>query len=494
MTGAELRASILQAAVQGKLVPQDATDEPASVLLGRIRAERAELVRQKKAKTPKGGESIITRYPDGTVWEQRGKGKAVEITDEIPFDIPDGWEWARLGSALDVRDGTHATPKYVSEGYPLVTSKNIRDGKIDFSTCKLIAEKDYREISARSNVQRNDIIMAMIGTIGNPVIVDTDVPFSIKNVALFKRVPNGCDMHYAHSFLRYAQSVMKKESSGGVQSFVSLSYLRDFLMPIPPLAEQRRIVAKLDELMPLVERYDRLDHERSELNADIAAEMRASVLQAAVQGALTEREPDDEPAIELLECRGKKPLWVDDVPFDLPNGWCWSTLGDIATLERGAGIKRGEVTETGMPCVRYGELYTTYDQAIAEIQSHTTEDIFDRSHHLEPDEVLMTLTGENDIDIGRAVVNLTGDTVAYGGDLLALKNHCMDGRFLMFMVNSDYVREQRTAAASGKIIVHLSGKKVSQFIVAVPPLAEQRRIVAKLDEMLPKVERLGGLT
>ena len=242
-----LKKSILQEAVQGKLVPQDSSDEPASVLLERIRAEKQRLIAEGKIKKDKH-ESVIFRR-DNSHYEKRGS-EEVCIDDEIPFDIPENWCWARMGTCLDVRDGTHDTPKYVPAGIPLVTSKNLCNGKIDFSTAKLISEEDHLAISQRSKVDDGDIMYAMIGSIGNPVLYKGNAEFSIKNMALFKKIPHGLDMEYVYWFLYLSQDTMKKFASGGVQSFVSLGYLRNYWIPVPPIQEQHRIVTAIKQLLP----------------------------------------------------------------------------------------------------------------------------------------------------------------------------------------------------------------------------------------------------
>ncbi len=246
---AQLRRSILQWAVQGKLVPQDPSDEPAEVLLERIRAEKQKLIKEGKIKKNKH-ESIIFRR-DNSHYEKRGSDE-VCIDEEIPFEIPTGWNWSRLGTCLDVRDGTHDTPRYVAEGVPLVTSKNLSNGKIDFTTAKLISREDSQVINQRSKVESGDIMYAMIGSIGNPVLYQGNDEFSIKNMALFKRVSNGMDMEYVYWFLVLVQEDMKKAASGGVQSFVSLGYLRNYLIPVPPIAEQKRICSTIGQIIPLL--------------------------------------------------------------------------------------------------------------------------------------------------------------------------------------------------------------------------------------------------
>ena len=231
----DVKKSLLQQAIQGKLVEQRPEEGTAEELFAQIQAEKRRLVKEGKIKKEKPLPEIAE--------------------EEKPFDIPESWMWVRFGEVIDVRDGTHDTPKYVSEGVPLVTSKNLADGKIDFKTTKLISFEDANAINMRSAVGTGDILFAMIGTIGNPVLVKKDREFCIKNMALFKPVDRQLfNMKYLLLFLQKEQEQMKKSASGGVQSFVSLKFLRNYLLPLPPLAEQKRIVAKLEQLLPLCER------------------------------------------------------------------------------------------------------------------------------------------------------------------------------------------------------------------------------------------------
>lgn len=231
----DMKKSLLQYAIQGKLVEQRAEEGTAEELFAKIQEEKQRLIAEKKIKKEKS---------------------LPEITEEEkPFDIPENWKWVRFSEVIDVRDGTHDTPKYVLKGIPLVTSKNLVSGKIDFDTTKLISEEDAAIINMRSEVNTGDILFAMIGTIGNPVLVKKDREFCIKNMALFKSIDNHLfDMRYLLLFLQKEQEQMKKNASGGVQSFVSLKFLRNYLLPLPPLAEQKRIVEKLEQLLPLCER------------------------------------------------------------------------------------------------------------------------------------------------------------------------------------------------------------------------------------------------
>lgn len=260
----KLRQSILQEAVQGKLAPQDPNDEPASVLLERIKEEKERLIKEGKIKKEK---------PLPPITE-----------DEIPYELPEGWEWCRLQEAIDVRDGTHDTPKYVeSGGYPLVTGKDFYSGKLEFSQTKYISKEDYEKIILRSKVDRGDILFSMIGgNIGSMVIFEEDIEIAIKNVALFKKYYEGSvDNKYLFYFLKANINNIKTLSKGGAQPFVSLNILRNYLFALPPLNEQKRIVEKVDQLMALCDELEK-NIEQSKKDSELLMQ---SVLQEAFKEA-----------------------------------------------------------------------------------------------------------------------------------------------------------------------------------------------------------------
>jgi len=229
----DLKKAILQLAVMGKLVPQDPNDQPASELLKEIEAGKKRLVKEGKIKKQ---EPLPPIKPE-----------------EIPFEVPKGWEWVRLNQIFDVRDGTHDTPKYVTVGVPLITSRNFKNGEIDFNDVKLISFEDHNKIKQRSFVEKDDILFSMIGgNIGNMVMVNTDKEFSIKNVALFKYYDKKLTYPgYLMLYLKNLSYIIQSKAVGGAQPFVSLSFLRNHLFPIPTIKTQRLIVAKVDQLMEL---------------------------------------------------------------------------------------------------------------------------------------------------------------------------------------------------------------------------------------------------
>ena len=249
---AELKKSILQMAVQGKLIPQDPADEPACLLLERIRTEKQRLVAESKIKRDKH-ESVIFRRDNSHYEKLDGVERCID--DEIPFDIPDSWCYCRLGTILHkLTDGTHAKPKYVSSGVPFISVKDVSSGKLDFSNCKFISEQEHRDLFCRCDPEYGDILLTKVGTTGIPVIIDTDDEFSLfVSVALLKfnqdLMFNRYLMHLLNSPLVQKQA---EENTRGVgnKNWV-MRDIANTLIVVPPLAEQYRIVNELGRILPL---------------------------------------------------------------------------------------------------------------------------------------------------------------------------------------------------------------------------------------------------
>ena len=270
-------------------------------------------------------------------------------------ELPKGWIWTITGDVCEsVRDGTHETPKYVETGVPLITSKNLRNGYVEFSTAKNISKEDHEEISKRSGVENGDIIFAMIGTLGNPVVINSDRQFSIKNVGLFKKNELVINSNYLRFWLDssiFWEIIKNKDFiKGSTQKFISLHHLRNIPLPLPPLNEQRRIVAKLDRL------FARSRCAREELGrvSGLVQRYKQAILAAAFRGDLTadwrEENTDVETAPELLKrIQAKR----QDLPnqkrksigggrsvsdsFETPATWLGLTLGDV--IDYGKTVK-----------------------------------------------------------------------------------------------------------------------------------------------------------
>ncbi|WP_413721202.1 restriction endonuclease subunit S [Sodalis sp. RH24] len=514
----KLRELILELAVRGKLVPQDPNDEPASEFLKRIAAEKAELVKQGKIKKQKPLPEISE--------------------DEKSFELPVGWEWVRLAEAFDVRDGTHDTPKYQMSGYPLVTSKNLSSGRLDLSDIKYIGEEDHKKINERSFVERNDVLFAMIGSIGNPVIVDVDEEFSIKNVALFKYYEKElAQPEFLKNVLESLSLKLKNSSSGGVQPFVSLGALRNIVIALPPLQEQRRIIAKLSEFISLCHQLEQqsltsleahfqlvealLSTLTDSQNAGELAEnwarisqhfdtlftteasidaLKQTILQLAVMGKLVPQDPNDEPASELLKRielekaqlvkEGKikrqktlSPISDEEKPFELPQGWEWCRFEELVDIQSGITKGRNLTGKTliSVPYLRVANVQRGY----LELSNIKTIEIASEEkgkYRVNKGDLLITEGGDWD-KVGRTAL-WTG-AINY----IANQNHVFKARPItneqnvkwleMFMncpVSRDYF------AGASKQTTNLASINQTQLrgcFIALPPIDESNRILNK---------------
>ena len=296
MTAKELKNALLQEAVQGKLVPQISSEGNARDLLEEIQKEKLshglDFANAKSGKRKSKKETALA-----------GSNPCDITEEEIPFEIPENWCWCRLGDVIDVRDGTHDTPAYIKSGYPLITSKDFRGDHFDFSKTKYISKQDYDLINQRSKVEVGDILFSMIGgNIGNKIIITTENYFemAIKNVALFKKNNNVYNV-YLFYVLEYYTKAFQNYAVGGAQTFVSLNFIRNYPFPLPPLAEQKRIVAAIEKFMPLIEEYGKKGTQLKAINEKIGALTKKAILQEAVQGKLVPQIAGEGNARDLLE-------------------------------------------------------------------------------------------------------------------------------------------------------------------------------------------------
>ena len=300
MTGKQLKNSILQWAIQGKLVPQDPNDEPASVLLEKIRAEKARLIKEGKIKKDKK-ESIIYRGEDNSYYEKiLATGEVKCIDDELPHSLPSGWEWCRMGSIGEW--GAGATPAKGNIEYYNGNILWLRTGELNndvvYDTEIKVTEKALKECSLRLN-KVGDVMIAMYGaTIGKVAIVGKEMT---TNQACCACTPIGIFNWYLFYFLMGSQLDFIKKGEGGAQPNISREKLIGHLMPVPPLEEQHRIVSQIRVVLPYVEKYAHSQIEQSLLNEGIKPKLRKSILQEAIQGKLVPQDTNEEPASILLQ-------------------------------------------------------------------------------------------------------------------------------------------------------------------------------------------------
>ncbi|MFI0397532.1 MAG: restriction endonuclease subunit S [Thiolinea sp.] len=520
-----LREMILQLAVQGKLVAQEASDEPAAVLLEKIQAEKERLIRE------------------GTIKRQKPLPAMTEA--EKPFALPEGWEWVRLNEVYDVRDGTHDSPKYQSTGYPLVTSKNLYTGKLDLTDVKLISEIDHQQISLRSKVDKNDILFAMIGSIGNPVIVDIDIEFSIKNVALFKYYSlHLANPRYLLLILKVAAAHFKAISSGGVQSFVALNMLRNYVFALAPLSEQNRIMQKVDSLLSLCDQLEALQTQRAQLqtttnqalleqlsNAPSPLDLqqawqrlqthlpklftqpehikglRDAILQLAVQGKLVPQDANDEPAAVLLakikaekerlvqagKIKRQKPLPAiteEEKPFTLPKGWEWVRLGDFTLVGTGSTPSRENPAYYNPPEINWvssGE--TGQDFISATKEKISKKALLETNVSVYPiGSLILAMYGQGKTRGQVSELLIEAGTNQACAAIQFIEKHEAHRKYIKLFFKKAY--EELRSQAAGGAQPNLNVAKVSTSVIPLPPLTEKIRLVSKTESLLNLCDQL----
>ena len=513
MTAQQLKNSILQMAVQGKLVPQDPNDEPASVLLERIRAEKERLIKEKKIKREKNP-SVIFKGADNTPYEKIGD-EVRSLADEVPFDIPDSWEWVRHNDLFEISGGSQPPKsKFINEA---------RDGYI-----RLYQIRDYGNnpvpvyipISAASKIShKGDILLARYGASLGKVFWAEDGAY---NVAMARVIPlyETELISKEFLFLFYQSSLYQSvihANSRSAQAGFNKEDLSSLFFPLPPRSEQKRIVCAYEKLQPFLNAYDDAAHSLAIMNKGFPECLKKSILQEAVQGKLVSQDPSDEPAEALLERiraekqrlikegkikkdkhesvifrrdnshyekRGSEEVCIDEeIPFEIPENWAWCRASSLGTMIRGRGIKRTETVAQGCPCIRYGEIYTTYETSFDSAVSFVPETLDKDCLHFSSGDVVFTLTGENKVDIAKTVAFLGEGQIAAGGDLAFWTHHGMNPLYLVYYMASPYCIELKRRTATGDIIVHISTSKVGDFLVPIPPIKEQSRIVSAIEQL-----------
>ena len=521
MNGKQLKNSILQWAIQGKLVPQDPHDEPASVLLDKIRQEKERLIKEKKIKRDKNA-SIIYRGEDNSYYEKLLATEEVKcIDEEIPFEIPQGWEWCRFSSLyLSLTDGTHSTPKYTLSGIPFISVKDMSSGVIDFSNTKYISKEEHQKLSDRCHPQKGDLLLSKVGTTGIPAMVTTDREFSLfVSVALIKLIQ--CDINREFLVFMIQSPLVQeqaKENTRGVgnKNWV-LSAVSKTLMVVPPLEEQGRIRNKLNLILPYVERYSSSQDKLDLLNANIVTDLKKSILQEAIQGKLVPQIAKEGTAQELLEeikiekqklvkegklkksalndsvifrgddnkyweQVGKKCVDItEQIPFEIPNSWTWARMGQIGDWGAGSTPQRSNQDYYGgnILWLKTGELNnaTVYDTE-EKITQKALQDCSLRMNKI--GDVLIAMYGAT---IGKLAIvgkELTTNQACCGCTPYVVYNWFL---FYFLMASRDTFIKKGEGGAQPNI----SRVKLVEHLIPLPPLNEQKRIVAQIERLFEQL-------
>ena len=396
MNGKQLKNSILQWAIQGKLVPQDPNDEPASVLLDKIRQEKERLIKEKKIKRDKNA-SIIYRGEDNSYYEKMlAMGEVKCIDEEIPFEIPQGWEWTRIGNIFNHTSGKQQSSSNKGGGTPqkFITTSNLYWGHFILDNVKVMNFTD-EEIKTCS-ATKGDLLVCEGGAgYGRSAIWNEDYDICLQN-HVHRLRPCVCGIcEYVYHFIYLLKESNNLASVGTAMPGLSANRLKGLLLPFPPLSEQRRIVTKLAELLPQIEKYNNVQNKLDELNTNIKDSLKKSILQEAIQGKLVPQLAEEGIAQELLEqiktekqnlvkagklkksalatsiiFRGDdNKYWekstecmecIDDkIPFEIPSTWCWVRHNQLFEISGGSQPPKSQFVDS--PKSGYIRLYQIRD-------------------------------------------------------------------------------------------------------------------------------------
>ena len=514
MTAQQLKNSILQMAVQGKLVPQDPSDEPASVLLERIKAEKQELIKAGKIKKDKKSSEIFRGAAHNLPYafcEQIGK-EIRDISDEIPFEIPDSWEWVRLSSiCTKLVDGDHNPPKgeKSTTQYYMLSSTNINHNTlVELNKVRYLNKEIFEKENSRTKVSVGDVFFTSVGSLGRSCV------FQGGHNICFQRSVTVISTLIYNYYLKYFfdnpffQDKIVREATGTAQKGFYLNQLSECIIPLPPLSEQHRIVAKIEQLLPFIEKYEQAETQLTALNTSFPEMLKKSILQESVQGKLVPQNPFDEPASVLLErirakkqelikqgkikkdkhesaiitrdkipyeiIDGKERCIADEVPFELPEGWCWCRFG-TAMVNRDAERIPLSVSERE-------KLDKTYDY-------YGASGVIDKVDRFLFDKPLL-LIGEDGANLLLRSKPIA--FIAKGQYWVNNHAHVLDTvgglsmKYICVYINAINLSPYVTGTAQPK----MNQEKMNSILVPIPPIEEQHRIVAKIEEIMPMIERL----
>ena len=483
MNAQQLRNSILQQAIQGKLVAQNPADEPASVLLQRIRKEKERLVKEGKLK------------------KKDLESKPIE-EDEIPFEIPMGWEWCRLGEVFQTVSGTtpqSKNPEYYKDGtINWVRTTDLNNGVLENTEIK-ITEKAFMDCNLKI-LPENSVCVALYGgagTIGKNAILRFCTTINQSVCAL---LPNdNCEMVYLLYYLQWQRPRWMDYASGSRKDpNINQIIVKNCLFPLPPLAEQRRIVAKIEELMPLAERYGKAQQALDQLNESLPARLRQSILQEAIQGRLVPQDPKEEPASELLKRirkekeqlvkEGKlkkkdlesKPIEEDEIPFEIPESWEWCRLKE-AVYNHGQKVPDKRFSYIDIGSIDNKRQRLNEKENIIEVK-----DAPSRARRIvKKDDIVYSTVRPYLHNVAIVDKEFSEEPIASTGFAVFSCFNGVYNKFLFYYLLSPEFDKYANDGDNAKGVAYpaINDEKLYKAIIPLPPLSEQKRIVAKIEEL-----------
>ena len=518
MTAQQLKNSILLMAVQGKLVPQDPNDEPASVLLERIHAEKERLIKEKKIKREKNP-SVIFKGADNTPYEKIGD-EVRSLADEVPFDIPDSWEWVRLGnisSYAETKQKVNAT-----SADPSIWGLDLEDIEKGGRLLEYKTVGERKAVGDKTVFTKGDILYSKLRPYLLKIFVAPDDGICTPEIVPF-RVYGGIDPSYIVNYLKspYVDNLINSITYGVKMPRVGTETMTSLLVPIPPLEEQRRIVEKIDEVASAVSAYD-VTYQKSEaLNSTFPEALKKSILQEAVQGKLVPQDPTDEPAEALLErIRAKKQQLIkegkikkdkhesvifrrdnshyekldgmercidDELPFEIPESWAWVRWGAIAESIQ-YGYNAPAKQEGRIRMVRISDIHEN-TVAWSSVPFCDIDDSDIPTYLLQANDILFARTGGT---VGKSfLVSEVPCESIYAGYLIRTRySSLLCPHYLKYFMESPLYWQQLKSGTTATAQPNCNGQTLAKMLLPLPPANEQLRIVDNLARTFAIIERM----
>ena len=517
MTAQQLKNSILLMAVQGKLVPQDPNDEPASILLERIHAEKERLIKEKKIKREKNP-SVIFKGADNTPYEKIGD-EVRSLADEVPFDIPDSWEWVRLIDVCEyIQRGK--SPKYSPiKKYPVVAQKCNQWSGFSIEKAQFIEPNSLSSYGPERLLQDNDLMWNStgLGTLGRMAIYKTAAnPYELAVADSHVTVIRPLKQFVLPEYLYYyfanpsVQSVIEDQADGTTkQKELATATIKAYLTPIPPLDEQRRILTKLSEVLPVVKNYGVVYDETTAMQEAFPESLKKSILQEAVQGKLVPQDPSDEPAEALLERirvekqrlikegkikknkhesvifrrdnshyekRGSEEVCIDDeIPFEIPESWAWARLLSFGVFSSGKtpSMSNPQFWNGNVPWVTSKDMkrpvITDSEMHISELAAATMQ--------LYPAGTLLLVARSGILKRLLPLCKLGIDSTI-NQDIKAFSLYDIElSEWLFYGIKAFEPFILKELVKSVTTVESLKFDEFAAMLIPVPPLSEQRRII-----------------
>ena len=515
MTAQQLKNSILQMAVQGKLVPQDPNDEPASVLLERIRKEKEQLIKEGKIKKNKK-ESYIFRGADNLHYEQIGKEIRC-IEDELPFEIPNSWEWIHINDVSDSYLGkTLNKVKDAGKPVPYLCSINIQNDIIILDKIKTALFSD--EEMDKYKLEKNDLLICEGGDVGRAAIWESEEDMYFQNALHRVRFINKIYPYFFLYVLNYYKNikVIEKVSKGvTIKHFVQGS-LFSLYFPLPPINEQKRIINIISELEPLIEKYKQTEEHLYALNSNIKEQLKKSILQYAIEGKLVPQDPNDEPASVLLEriYKEKQKLITegkikkdknesiiyrrdnsyyekfgtieksinDEIPFAIPDNWCWTRLGNIGETNIGLTYKPSDITDsTGTLVLRSSNIQNNKMSYLDNVYVSCT--VPEKALIYKGDLLICARNGSR-LLVGKCAI-FDEERAAFGA---FMAKFCSDyNGYIKLYLDSPMFRLQLEGVKT-ETINQITQTHLKKQLLPFPPKREQKRIIEKINKIIYLLE------